>query len=165
MQHNRKRMWFFDLVFDRNMQHRENRKNLSSLQQQDCFGYKRFGSYCQMWNSRLYFHNVSRIIINHACPRGFLMEKLCWKHTLSPNNHSLDTKRIPEKKVVLRIKDDKEKLKQRMCRRAAGPEWWSKAAAVRFVQLCLCVVWVQAQPVGTPFRNREMVLGRTLSVV
>ena len=34
---------------------------------------------------------------------------------ISPSNHTLDTGHVPKKKVVLRIKDDKEKLKQRMC--------------------------------------------------
>ena len=34
---------------------------------------------------------------------------------ISPNNHTLETGHVPKKKVVLRIKDDKEKLKQRMC--------------------------------------------------
>ena len=34
---------------------------------------------------------------------------------ISPSNHTLDTGHVPKKKVVLRIQDDKEKLKQRMC--------------------------------------------------
>ena len=34
---------------------------------------------------------------------------------ISPNNHTLDTGHVPNKKVVLRIQDDKVKLKQRMC--------------------------------------------------
>lgn len=34
---------------------------------------------------------------------------------ISPNNHTLSTSHVPKKKVVLRIQDDKEKLKQRMC--------------------------------------------------
>ena len=34
---------------------------------------------------------------------------------ISPSNHTLDTGHVPKKKVVLRIADDKEKLKQRMC--------------------------------------------------
>ena len=34
---------------------------------------------------------------------------------VSPSNHTLDTGHVPKKKVVLRIQDDKEKLKQRMC--------------------------------------------------
>ena len=34
---------------------------------------------------------------------------------ISPSNHTLDTGHVPKKKVVLRIRDDKEKLKQRMC--------------------------------------------------
>ncbi len=34
---------------------------------------------------------------------------------ISPSNHTLETGHVPKKKVVLRIKDDKEKLKQRMC--------------------------------------------------
>ena len=34
---------------------------------------------------------------------------------ISPSNHTLDTGHVPKRKVVLRIKDDKEKLKQRMC--------------------------------------------------
>ncbi len=34
---------------------------------------------------------------------------------ISPYNHTLDTKKVPDAKVVLRIKDSKEKLKQRMC--------------------------------------------------
>ena len=34
---------------------------------------------------------------------------------ISPSNHTLDTGHVPKKKVVLRIQDDREKLKQRMC--------------------------------------------------
>lgn len=34
---------------------------------------------------------------------------------ISPNNHTLDTGHVPKKKVVLRIEDNKEKLKERMC--------------------------------------------------
>ena len=34
---------------------------------------------------------------------------------ISPSNHTLDAGHVPKKKVVLRIQDDKEKLKQRMC--------------------------------------------------
>ena len=34
---------------------------------------------------------------------------------ISPSNHTLDTGHVPKKKIVLRIQDDKEKLKQRMC--------------------------------------------------
>jgi len=43
------------------------------------------------------------------------LQKIPGNAEISPSNHTLDTKRIPEKKVVLRIRDDKEKLKQRMC--------------------------------------------------
>lgn len=34
---------------------------------------------------------------------------------ISPSNHTMDTGHVPKRKVVLRIQDDKEKLKQRMC--------------------------------------------------
>ncbi len=34
---------------------------------------------------------------------------------ISPNNHTLDSGHVPKKKVVFRIEDGKEKLKERMC--------------------------------------------------
>ena len=34
---------------------------------------------------------------------------------ISPNNHVLDRRGSPERKVVIHIREDKEKLKQRMC--------------------------------------------------
>ena len=43
------------------------------------------------------------------------VQKIPPEARISPNNHTLDTGHVPKKKVVLRIQDDKEKLKQRMC--------------------------------------------------
>jgi len=34
---------------------------------------------------------------------------------INPYNHVLDRKTTPDKKIVIHIKDDKDKLKQRMC--------------------------------------------------
>ncbi len=43
------------------------------------------------------------------------IQKIPHNARISPSNHTLDTGHVPKKKVVLRIQDDKEKLKQRMC--------------------------------------------------
>lgn len=42
-------------------------------------------------------------------------QEIPYNAKISPYNHTLDTKKVPEAKVILRIKDSKEKLKQRMC--------------------------------------------------
>lgn len=43
------------------------------------------------------------------------VQKIPQNAKISPSNHTLDTGHVPKKKVVLRIQDDKEKIKQRMC--------------------------------------------------
>ncbi|MBQ2139767.1 hypothetical protein [Ruminococcus sp.] len=43
------------------------------------------------------------------------VQKIPYNARISPSNHTLDTGHVPKKKVVLRIQDNKEKLKQRMC--------------------------------------------------
>lgn len=42
-------------------------------------------------------------------------QKIPAEAKISPYNHTLDTGKVPEAKVILRIKDNKEKIKQRMC--------------------------------------------------
>lgn len=42
-------------------------------------------------------------------------QEIPYNAKISSYNHTLDTKKVPDVKVVLRIKDNKEKLRQRMC--------------------------------------------------
>ena len=59
-------------------------------------------------------------------------QEIPYNAKISSYNHTLDTKKVPDVKVVLRIKDNKEKLRQRMClsEHPFGPVKWYHGAHV-----------------------------------